>query len=120
MPGQPRTAPLWLNSQAPAANGAAAASPSAPARVASRTAASSAGVRTTRARSANDGSPQIGPAPRYRAGTGSPGAYQPTPKPSALTVPYRWCRGAHDWRYSPCGGSTRSRPSGSSGPTYAM
>lgn len=62
--GQPVTAPLWLNSQGPVANGAAAASPSAPANVASRTAASSAPVRTTRARSAKDWSPQMGTARR--------------------------------------------------------
>ncbi len=110
---------MWLNSQAPAANGAAAASASAPESVASRTAAISAPVRTTRARSAKDWSAQIGPARRYRAGTGSSCAYQPTPNPSAFTVPYRWCLGAQDWRYSPCGGATRSAPSGSSGPTYA-
>lgn len=57
-PGHPFTAPLWLNSQGPVANGAAAASASAPARVASRTAPSRAPVRTTRVRSAKDGSPR--------------------------------------------------------------
>lgn len=62
--GQPRTAPLWLNSQGPAAKGAAAASPSAPASVASRTAASSASLRTTLARSAKFRSPQTGAARR--------------------------------------------------------
>src|SRR5690606_20250510 len=119
-PGQPGTAPLWLNSHVPAANGAAAASASAPERVASRTAASSARVRTTRARSAKDRSAQTGPARRYRAGTGSPSAYQPTPKPSALTVPYRCRRGAQDCRYRPCGGATSRPSSASSGPTYAI
>lgn len=49
--GQPRTAPLWLNSQGPEANGAAAASPSDPDSVASRTAASTAPLLTTLARS---------------------------------------------------------------------
>lgn len=62
--GHPATAPLWLNSQGPSAYGATAASGSAPAAVASRTAASSAVLRTTRARSPNDGSAQIGPARR--------------------------------------------------------
>lgn len=63
-PGQPGTAPLWLNSHRPAASGAAAASASAPESVASRTAASTAPERTTRARSAKDRSAQIGPARR--------------------------------------------------------
>ena len=63
-PGHPFSRPLWLNSQRSAANGAAAASPGAVPSVAERTAASSARVRVTRARSANEASAQIGPARR--------------------------------------------------------
>lgn len=120
VPGQPLTAPLWLNSQGPEANGAAAASPSAPASVASRTAASIAPLLTTRARSAKERSAQMGPGRRYLAGTGSPSAYQPTPNPSALTVPYRCRRGAQDCRNRPWAGSTSSCPSGSAGPRKAI
>ena len=114
--GQPSSTPLWLNSQASAANGAAAASPSAIPGVADRTAASTAPDRVTRAMSGSDASPQIGVPRRYRAGTGSPSAYQPTPNPSAFTVPCRCLRGAQDCRYSPCGGSMSSDRSALAGP----
>ena len=110
---------MWLNSHDPDANGAAAASPSAVPTVASRTAASTADDRVTRARSGSDGSPQIGTARRYLAGTGSPEAYQPMPNPSAFTVPCRCIRGAHACRYSPYGGSISSDFSETGGPTYA-
>ena len=92
--GHPSSRPLWLNSQRPSANGAAACSPAAVPSVAERTAASTARDLITRARSGSDGSPQMGVPRRYRAGTGSPSAYQPMPKPSALTVPCRCRRGA--------------------------
>src|SRR6185437_7422674 len=96
--GQPFSSPLWLNSQGPAPKGAAAASPSAVPSVAERTAARTAPERVTRARSGSVRSPQIGTARRYLAGTGSPPAYQPIPKPSAFTVPCRCSRGAHACR----------------------
>ena len=115
-PGQPSSSPLWLNSQAPAPNGAAAASPSAVPAVAERTAARTAEDRVTRAMSGSDGSPQIGADRRYLAGTGSPSAYQPTPNPSAFTVPCRCSRGAHACRYSECGGSISSDRSDAGGP----
>src|SRR6516162_10027518 len=98
---QPSSLPLWLNSQGPDANGATADSPSAVPGVALRTAARTAADLITRARSDSDGSPQIGTARRYLAGTGSPSAYQPMPNPSAFTVPCSCIRGAHDCRYSP-------------------
>ncbi len=60
--------------------------------------------RVTRATSAKLSSAQMGPARRYLAGCGSPAAYQPTPNPSAFTVPCRWKRGAQLCVYSPCGG----------------
>ena len=63
-PGQPSSLPLWLNSHGPAAYGAAADSPWAVPSVAERTAASTAPLRVTRARSANDASPHIGTARR--------------------------------------------------------
>ena len=85
--GQPSTAPLWLNSQGPDRNGAAAACPPGIPTVADRTAASIAAVRTTRARSANVSSDHIGLAPRCRAGSTRPSTYQPIPNPSALTTP---------------------------------
>jgi hypothetical protein len=63
--------------------------------VAERTAASTVPLVTTPAKDANDVSFQIGTHRRYRAGSARMvGAYQPTPNPSALTVPYRWRRGA--------------------------
>ena len=114
--GQPSSRPLWLNSHWSEANGAAACSPTAVPGVASRTAASTAADRVTRARSGSDGSPQIGCPRRYRAGTGSPSAYQPMPNPSALTVPCRCRRGAHACRYSPCGGSISTDRSVAEGP----
>jgi hypothetical protein len=107
---------LWLNNQGPEANGAAADSPGAVPAVAERTAARTAPDLVTRARSGSDESPQIGIPRRYRAGTGSPSAYQPTPNPSAFTVPYRCIRGAHDCRYSPYGGSMSTDRSGTGGP----
>ena len=58
--GQPSSRPLWLNSQRPSANGAAACSPAAVPSVADLTAASTARDLVTRARSGSDGSPQIG------------------------------------------------------------
>ena len=109
--GQPSSRPLWLNSHWSAANGAAACSPPAVRGLASR-----AVDRVTRARSGSDGSPQIGTPRRYRAGTGSPSAYQPMPNPSALTVPCRCRRGAQACRYSPCGGSIRTDRSVAGGP----
>ena len=114
--GQPSSRPLWLNSQGPWPNGAAACSPGAVPGVAERTAASTAVEVVTRATSGSDGSPQIGTPRRYRAGTGSPPAYQPMPNPSAFTVPYRCRRGAHDCRYSECGGSISSDRSDAGGP----
>jgi hypothetical protein len=84
--------------------------------VAERTAASTAVALVTRAMSGSDSSPQIGVPRRYLAGTGSPGAYQPMPKPSALTVPNRCRRGAHDCRYSEWGGSISSDRSDAGGP----
>ncbi len=59
----------------------------------------------TLATSAKEESDQMGAALRYLAGAGSPSAYQPTPNPSALTVPCRCRRGAQAWTRSPCGGS---------------
>jgi len=85
--GQPATAPLWLNNRRPSRNGAAAARPPPMPLVADRTAASSAPVRTTLARSAHVSSAQIGPASRCRAGSSTPSTYQPIPNPSALTTP---------------------------------
>ncbi len=108
--------PLWLNSQGPEANGAIAAAPWSVFPVAERTAASIAPDRITRARSANDSSPQIGPACRYRAGAGSGGAYQPTPNPSAFTVPCRCRRGAQACVHRPCGGSMITDCSVAGGP----
>ncbi len=85
--------------------------------LASRTAASSAPLRVTRVRSANDGSAQIGPEFRYRAGTGSPSAYQPAPKPSMFIVPLpRIIRGAQACRYRPSGGSMIASRSVTGGP----
>ena len=114
--GQPARTPLWLNSHGPDANGAAACSPAAMPAVALRTAASTAADRVTRAISGSDSSAQIGTARRYRAGVGSPSAYQPTPNPSAFTVPWRISRGAHACRYRPCGGSISTAPSAVGGP----
>jgi hypothetical protein len=105
---QSRRTPLWLNSQVSVPNGAAAAAPCAVPGVAERTAARTAPDRVTRAMSGSDGSFQMGMSRRYLAGTGSPSAYQPTPNPSAFTVPCRCRRGAHDCRYRPCGGSRSS------------
>ncbi len=107
---------MWLNSQGPRPNGAAASAPTAVPGVAERTAASTAPDLVTRAMSGSDGSAQIGPPRRYLAGTGSPSAYQPTPNPSAFTVPCRCRRGAHACRYSECGGSMSSDRSGAGGP----
>ena len=73
-------------------------------------------ARVTRATSAKDSSPQIGPVCRYLAGTGSPSAYQPMPNPSAFTVPCRCRRGAQDWVYRPCGGSMITERSVAGGP----
>ena len=84
--------------------------------VALRTAASTAPALVTLAMSAKDSSPQIGTGRRYLAGAGSSGAYQPTPNPSAFTVPYRCRRGAQAWRYRPCGGSMSSERSVTGGP----
>ncbi|GLC62523.1 hypothetical protein PLESTB_001908900 [Pleodorina starrii] len=77
--------------------GAAAASSGVVPGVAERTAASTAVLVVTRATSVKEASAHIGTALRYRAGTGSPGAYHPAPKPSAFMVPLRWRRGAQDW-----------------------
>ena len=107
---------MWLNSQRPDAYGATAATPGSVPAVAQRTAASSAPADVTRATSAKDSSPQIGTARRYLAGSGSPGAYQPTPNPSAFTVPYRCRRGAQACRYRPCGGSMSTERSEADGP----
>jgi hypothetical protein len=63
--------------------------------VAERTAARIAPLRIVRASSGRFGSVQIGTLRRYRAGVPS-GGNQPTPKPSAFTVPWRCMRGAHD------------------------
>src|SRR5712691_4795581 len=103
--GHPSSTPLWLNSHGPDANGATEAVPRSVPAVAQRTAASSAPAVVTRATSAKDSSPQMGTERRYLAGSGSPGAYQPTPNPSAFTVPYRCRRGAQACVYRPCGGS---------------
>ena len=65
--------------------------------------------------SAKDSSPQIGTGRRYLAGAGSSGAYQPTPNPSAFTVPYRCRRGAQACRYRPCGGIDEQRAQSSRG-----
>lgn len=62
--GQPRSAPLWLNSQRSAVYGAAADSSATEPSVMSRTAPSSAPERVTRHTSAKDGSSQTGPARR--------------------------------------------------------
>ena len=115
-PASRSAAPLWLNSQGPRPNGAAASGPLAVPGVAERTAASTAPERVTRARSGSDGSPQMGSPRRYRAGTGSEPAYQPIPNPSALTVPCRCRRGAHACRNSECGGSMSSDRSEAGGP----
>ena len=64
VPGQPTSAPLWLNSQWSAPYGEQADAPGSVPALASRTAASSAPLRVTRVRSANEGSAQIGPACR--------------------------------------------------------
>ncbi len=64
MSGQPRIRPLWLNSQRPSANGAAAVSVTGMPTVAERTAASSAPVRVAAASPANEVSDQIGRALR--------------------------------------------------------
>src|ERR1035437_1708725 len=109
--GQPLSAPLWLNSQRSAAYGAAAVSPASVSEVASRTAASTARLLVTLARSANVGSDQIGLARRYLAGTGAPSAYQPTPKPSAFTTPCRCRRGAQACACRLYGGSVSSERS---------
>ena len=81
----------------------AAASPSAPATVASRTAASSAPAAY---HPGQIGERQVAPRWARRAGSarapGRPRAYQPTPKPSALTVPCRCRRGAQDCVYRLC------------------
>ncbi len=61
VPGHPVSVPLWLNSQWSAPNGDAADALGSVPALASRTAASSAPLRVTRVRSANDGSAQIGP-----------------------------------------------------------
>jgi hypothetical protein len=108
--------PLWLNSHRPDANGATADSPCAVPGVASLTAASTAPEAVTLATSSKDGSVHIGAQRRYLAGNGSPPAYQPTPNPSAFTVPCSWHRGAHDCRYSPREGSMMSDRSVAGGP----
>jgi hypothetical protein len=64
VPGQPTSAPLWLNSQWSAPKGEQADALGSVPALASRTAASSAPLRVTRVRSAKDGSAQIGPACR--------------------------------------------------------
>src|SRR3989442_1665108 len=114
--GHPSSTPLWLNSHGPDANGATEAVLSSVPAVAQRTAASSAPALVTRATSAKDSSPQMGTERRYLAGAGSPGAYQPTPNPSAFTVPYRCRRGAQDCVYRPCGGSMSTERSVTGGP----
>ena len=114
--GQPSSTPLWLNSQRPDAYGATAAMPGSVPVVAQRTAASTAPDDVTRATSAKDSSPQIGTPRRYLAGSGSSGAYQPTPNPSAFTVPCRCRRGAQACRYRPCGGSMSTERSEAGGP----
>ena len=53
---------------------------------------------------------------RYLAGTGSPSAYQPTPKPSAFTTPCRCRRGAQACACRLCGGSISSERSVASSP----
>src|SRR5271165_6698731 len=117
--GHPSTLPLWLNSQQPDVYGATAAVPRSVPSVAERTAASTALALVTLAMSAKDSSPQIGTERRYLAGAGSSGAYQPTPNPSAFTVPYRCLRGAQAWRYRPCGGSMSTERSVTGGPRWA-
>src|SRR5258708_7694962 len=71
---------------------------------AERTAHNIALERVTRAMSGRQSSAQIGPVRRYRAGTGSPPEYQPTPNPSTFIVPCRCHRGAHASWTRPCGG----------------
>ena len=105
---QPISAPFRLNSQRPAAYGAAAASPVSVPTEADRTAASMAVVRVTLARSGRQSSDQIGPLRRYLAGTGSDPAYQPTPKPSTFIVPCFCQRGAQACSTRLCGGSNSS------------
>jgi hypothetical protein len=58
--GQPRTTPLWLNSQRPSAKGAAAVSVTGIPAVADRTAASTPPDRVPAATAANEASDQIG------------------------------------------------------------
>ena len=59
-PGQPRISPLWLNSQRPSPNGAAAGAVTGKPVVADRTAASTAVPVVTGASAANAVSAQIG------------------------------------------------------------
>src|SRR5262245_25348937 len=102
---QPTSAPFRLKSQVPSAYGAVADEPISVPTDAERTAHNIAPVRVTRARSARPSSAQIGPVRRYRAGTGSPLEYHPTPNPSTFIVPCRCHRGAHACWTRPCVGS---------------
>src|SRR5690242_11026637 len=93
------TAPLWLNKPPPdSRKGAAPDSSTGCGGVAERTAATTQPEVTVGAREAKERSLQIGCARRNCTGSLWPAAYQPTPYPSALTVPYRCRRGAHDCR----------------------
>ncbi len=115
--GQPATTPLWLNSHGPSVNGAHAVSTTGMPIVPERTAASTAPEEITRASRGRSASAQIGTVRRYRAGSGWPGAYQPTPKPSALMVPPpRMSAGAQDWRSSECGWFSSRSARGTGGP----
>src|SRR5215207_6891728 len=85
-----------------------------------RTAASTALALTSPAMLANEGSAQIGRVVRYRAGSARLSrSYQPTPNPSALTVPCVWWRGSRACWRSECFGSMISFSSVTVGPTYA-
>ena len=100
-------------------NGAAALSSSGMPTVAERTAATTHPEETTGATEANDVSPHSGRADRHRAGPSRPSAQNPTPQPSALTVPYRCRRGAHDCTSSDDGGSRTSEDTDRGRPSQA-
>ena len=83
--GNSRTAPLWAHNQPSCRNGwQLVCWTGVP--VVARTCATKTAEWMWRASSSRFGSAQAGWTLRNRAGWGSPGAYQPTPNPSALTA----------------------------------
>ena len=114
---KPSTAPLWANSHRPEANGWAPESSTGAGAVAPRTTAIAAPLATTPLKLSKDRSAQIDRADLWTAGSGRRSrSYQPTPNPSAFTVPDAWSRGAYAWWWRECGGSTKSASNVIGGP----